>query len=138
MVHRPHPFGSYLLSYPLPVSFCAGINLVSMSATKRSVQLIVKDKMLIFWGTSQSVPQILNVIGSFGWTRSTIVAFIGICCTSSHPKFGHEMFSLPFFMYFFPAKISLVLSEEPIVSEAPIFWQSRLQRFLSSTVYYTV
>ena len=55
--------------------------------------------MLIFWGTSQSVPQILNVVGSFGWTRSTVVPFIGICYKCSVCPFSCTFFLPKYLLY---------------------------------------
>jgi len=54
-------------------------------------------------------PQILNVVRCLHWTSSTTVTFIGICDTSSLPKFGHQTFSCSSLRYFVPAKISPAL-----------------------------
>jgi len=62
-------------------------------------------------GFRKPLPQILNVVGCFHWTRSTTVSVtsIGICDTSSLAKFGHETFNCSSVRYFIPAKIFSVL-----------------------------
>jgi len=56
---------------------------------------------------------ILNVVGCFHWTRSTTVTFIGICDTSTLPKFDHQAFNCSSIRYFVPAKISPALQFMP-------------------------
>jgi len=55
------------------------------------------------------LPQILNIVGCFHWTRSTTVNFIGICDTYSLRKFGHQTFHCSSIRCFVPAKISPAL-----------------------------
>ena len=73
-------------------------------------QFLVRDGVLIFWGSPQGILTNCEYSQEWCWPMLTTMAFVGTCHTFCLPKFGHQVLNCPSIRYIVPAKIFPALS----------------------------